>query len=76
MLAIPLSSLILIIFTTEIHARIVTYTHQVKQPFGGSQAPDDARVAAIAKAKREVLEKAGTYIESLTIIKNNMYVVT
>jgi len=51
-------------------AEIKTYTHTVKQPFGGSQSPDDARVAAMAKAKREALEKAGTYLESLTIVKN------
>lgn len=53
-------------------AEIKTYTHTVKQTFGGSQSPDDARVAAISKAKREVLEKAGTYLESLTIIKSYM----
>ncbi len=54
------------------HAEIKTYTHTVKQAFGGSQSPDDARVAAISKAKREVLEKAGTYLETLTIIKSHM----
>jgi tetratricopeptide (TPR) repeat protein len=51
-------------------AEIKTYTHTIKQPFGGSQAPDDARVAAITRAKREVLEQAGTYLESLTVVKN------
>ena len=54
------------------HAEIKTYTYTVKQSFGGSQSPDDARVSAIHKAKREVLEKAGTYLESLTIVKNSM----
>ncbi|MBC8430585.1 MAG: tetratricopeptide repeat protein [Desulfobacterales bacterium] len=54
------------------YAEIKTYTHTVKQSFGGSQSPDDARVAAIHKAKREALEKAGTYLESLTIVKNSM----
>ena len=54
------------------HAEIKTYTHTVKQSFGGSQSPDDARVAAVHKAKREALEKAGTYLESLTIVKNSM----
>ena len=29
--------------------------HAVKQLFGGSQSPDDARIAAVAKAKREAL---------------------
>jgi hypothetical protein len=46
------------------------FHHTVKQLFGGSQSPDDARVGAIAKAKREVLEEAGTYLESLTIVTN------
>jgi tetratricopeptide (TPR) repeat protein len=50
---------------------IVTIKHTVKQPFGGSQSPDDARISGIAKAKREALEQAGTYIESLTVVKNS-----
>ena len=45
-------------------------THSVKQSFGGSQSPDDARIAAVAKAKREALELAGTYVESTTVVKN------
>jgi tetratricopeptide (TPR) repeat protein len=49
---------------------IQTITHTVKQPFGGSQSADDARIAAIAKAKREALEIAGVYIEALTIVKD------
>jgi len=54
------------------NAEIKTYIHMVKQSFGGSQSPDDARVGAIAKAKREVLEKAGTYLESLTIVRESV----
>ncbi|MDK9717834.1 MAG: hypothetical protein OEL57_08000, partial [Trichlorobacter sp.] len=45
-------------------AEINTITHTVQQPFGGSQSPDDARTAGIARAKREALERFGTYIES------------
>ena len=41
-------------------------THIVRQPFGGSQSPDDARIAAVAKAKREALELAETDVESTT----------
>jgi len=48
-----------------------TVTHTVKQPFGGSQSPDDARIAAVAKAKREALEMAGVYVEALTVVKNS-----
>jgi tetratricopeptide (TPR) repeat protein len=53
-------------------AEIKTYTHTVKQSFGGSQSPDDARIAAIHKAKREVLEKAGTYLQSMTIVREGV----
>ncbi len=55
-------------------ADVVTYTHTVQQPFNGSQSPDDARTAAIAKAKREVLEKAGTYLDSITVVKDHQLV--
>ncbi len=64
--------LVLVLTPYISHAEIKTYTHTVKQSFGGSQSPDDARISAIHKAKREALEKAGTYLESLTIVKNNM----
>jgi len=50
---------------------ILTIKHTVKQTFGGGQSPDDARISAMAKAKREALEKAGTYIESLTVVQNS-----
>jgi tetratricopeptide (TPR) repeat protein len=53
-------------------AEIKTVTHTFKQPFGGSQSPDDARTAGIARAKREALEQFGTYIESTTIVKNSI----
>jgi tetratricopeptide (TPR) repeat protein len=52
-------------------AEMKTITHTVQQPFGGSQSPDDARTAGIARAKREALEQFGTYIESTTIVKNS-----
>ena len=54
-------------FTT--FAEVKTFVHTVRQPFSGSQSPDDARVAATHKAKREVLEKAGTYLESIRIVE-------
>ena len=51
-------------------AEIKTFVHTVSQPFSGSQSPDDARVSATHKAKREVLEKAGTYLETLSIVED------
>lgn len=44
--------------------------HEVDQPFSGSQSPDDAYIAAVTRAKFEVLEMAGTYLESLTVVEN------
>lgn len=52
-------------------AEIKTVTHTLRQPFGGSQSPDDARTAGIARAKREALEQFGTYIESTTVVKES-----
>ena len=64
--------LCLLLLSTVSYAEIETITSTVRQPFGGSQSPDDARIAAFAKAKREALEQAGTYLESLTIVKNSV----
>lgn len=63
--------LILTFFCMPAIGEVITVTHSVKQTFGGGQSPDNARIAAMAKAKREALEKAGTYIESLTVVKNS-----
>ena len=69
----PLSVVFLFVFLCfvpfTILAEVKTFVHTVKQPFSGSQSPDDARVAATHKAKREVLEKAGTYLESIKIVE-------
>jgi tetratricopeptide (TPR) repeat protein len=63
--------IVLLLLPVSAFAEIQTITHSVKQSFGGSQSPDDARIAAMSKAKREALEIAGTYIESLTVVKNS-----
>jgi tetratricopeptide (TPR) repeat protein len=57
-------------FLPPAQAEIKTFVHTVKQPFSGSQSPDDARTAAVHKAKQEVLEEAGSYLETLTIVEN------
>jgi len=59
-------------FVFNAEAKMETITRTVWQPFGGSQSPDNARVAATAKAKRDALEQAGTYIESLTVVKDHV----
>jgi len=62
---------ILMLLPVSAMGEILTIKHTVKQTFGGGQSPDDARISGIALAKREALEKAGTYIESLTVVKNS-----
>ncbi|MCX5906362.1 MAG: tetratricopeptide repeat protein [Deltaproteobacteria bacterium] len=62
--------IILLLLPVSAFGEILTIKHTVKQTFGGGQSPDDARISAIAKAKKQVLEKAGTYIESLTVVQN------
>ncbi|MBC8427250.1 MAG: tetratricopeptide repeat protein [Deltaproteobacteria bacterium] len=57
-------------FLPPAQAEIRTFVHTVRQPFSGSQSPDDAEAAAIHKAKREVLEEAGSYLETLTIVED------
>ena len=64
--------LTILLFATTAFAEVKTYTHTIKQPFGGSYSPDDARVATITRAKRECLKMAGTYLESLTVVKDYM----
>nr|CBX28312.1 hypothetical protein N47_G36360 [uncultured Desulfobacterium sp.] len=49
---------------------VKTYSYTVNQPFAGSQSPDDAKIAAVAKGKTEVLENAGTYLESVTVVED------
>ena len=62
---------ILMLLPASAIGEILTIKQTVKQTFGGGQSADDARIYGIAKAKREALEKAGTYIESLTIVQNS-----
>lgn len=55
--------IVLLLLPVSAIGEIQTITHIVKQSFAGSQSPDDARISAVAKAKREALEMAGTYYE-------------
>ena len=62
--------LMLLITAGDAAAEIKIFQHSVDQPFSGSQSPDDAYVAALSRAKSEVLEEAGTYLESLSVVDN------
>ncbi|MCP4349388.1 MAG: tetratricopeptide repeat protein [Desulfobacterales bacterium] len=74
MIRMEYSKFILVIITIlflpiAVKAEIKIFTHEVKQPFAGSQSPDEAMKSAIAKAKIEVLEKAGTYLQTVKVIE-------
>ena len=62
---------ILLLLPVSAMGEILTIMQTVRQTFGGGQSADDAVIYGMAKAKREALEKAGTYIESLTVVKNS-----
>lgn len=47
----------------------VTFVQKIDQGFGGSQSADEARASGIAKGKADALEKAGTYVESMTVVE-------
>ena len=66
----PLLLVGLFVLAPQPSAETKTIRIEVRQVFGGSQSSDDARAAAIARAKREALEEAGTYLESLTVVRN------
>jgi hypothetical protein len=51
-------------------ADVQSYTKTVRQVFVGGQSPDSAATYALARAKREALEEAGTYLESMTVVRN------
>ncbi len=46
------------------------FRKEVRQIVGTAQSQDDARTAAIAKAKRDALEEAGSWLESVSEVKN------
>ena len=63
--------IILLLFPVSAMGEIITIKHTVRQSFGGGQSQDDALISSMAKAKREVLEKAAIYIESLAVVQNS-----
>ncbi len=58
---------VLLLLPVSAFGEVQIITHRVKQTFGGSQSAHDARIFAIAKAKREALEMAGVHVEAQTI---------
>jgi tetratricopeptide (TPR) repeat protein len=47
-----------------------TIRKEVRQVMGSNLSQDDAETLAIARAKREAVEEAGTYLETLSVVRN------
>ncbi len=65
-----LLSLVLVLFPYISHAQTKTIYETNKYVMGDNDSKNDARRMCFLEAKRKVLEKAGTYIESHTQVKN------
>lgn len=51
-------------------AGLQIFRKEVRQLVGWAQTQDDARTAAIARAKRDALEEAGVWMQSVTVVRN------
>lgn len=65
-----LACAVLLALANPASAEIKTFRKTVKQIMGNSMSQDDARMAAISRAKQEALQEAGTYLETLTVVQN------
>ena len=60
----------LLLATASAHAAERLFRKEIRQFVGSAQSQDDARTAAIAKAKRDALEESGTWLETVSEVKN------
>ncbi len=51
-------------------AEVRTFRKEIYQEMGVAMSKDDARIVAIARAKREALEEAGSYLETFSVVRN------
>ena len=69
-LKILILSIVLMVFLApNVYAEIKVFTKTVRQVITDDQSLDEAKAAAIERAKREALEQTGTYLEALTEVK-------
>jgi len=61
-------------FSSSAKAEVRYFIKTAKAFIGDNQTKNDARMLATLEAKRMALEEAGTYVESLTIVKNAMVI--
>ena len=67
-----LVAIIFLTFSSGAKAEVRYFVKTAKAFIGDNQTKNDARMLATLEAKRMALEEAGTYVESLTIVKNAM----
>jgi tetratricopeptide (TPR) repeat protein len=70
LLAVSAVSVLLAAASLPAHAQERVFRKEVRQIVGTAQSQDDARAAAVAKAKRDALEESGTWLESVSEVKN------
>lgn len=70
LLAVYLIALLSCAWTNASAGEVRTFRKEIRQVMGSAISQDDARIAAIARAKREALEEAGTYLESFSVVHN------
>ncbi len=69
------TSLIFLLLWTlawPVWAELKTFTVKAQAFIGDNQTKNEARHLATLEAKRQALEQAGTYVESLTLVKNSV----
>lgn len=69
------TSLIFLLLWTlawPVWAELKTFTVKAQAFIGDNQTKNEARQLATLEAKRQALEQAGTYVESLTLVKNSV----
>jgi len=64
--------LALILFVSLLFAKIETYTREYTYYAGDEDSKNSSRAVALVQVKKLLLEEVGTYIESHSLVENNM----
>ena len=63
-------ALALTLLAGPVSAQVQTFRKEVKQVMGTAQSQDDARAAALAKARHDAVNEAGLWLESQSEVQN------
>jgi len=69
---IPLIIILFLLFVPLAFAEIKVFEKEVEEIVGRDQSQEQVEAFALQRAKRLAIEEAGTFISSLTIVKNHM----